>query len=109
MHAETARTRRKRGAKPNAFASMPKFPLGQTVITANANAVLSELDVLIALQRHHSGDWGDIDDHDRQMNDSSIHSSGRLVSVYKSVRGQKFYIITEGDRSATTVLLPEDY
>jgi hypothetical protein len=88
---------------------MPKFPLGQTVITANANAVLPELDVLIALQRHHSGDWGDVDDQDRQMNDSSIHSGGRLVSIYRSVRDQKFYIITEGDRSVTTVLLPEDY
>ena len=94
---------------PNAFATMPKFPLGKTVITANANAVLPELDVLMALQRHHSGDWGDVDNQDRQMNDSSIHSGGRLVSIYKSVRGQKFYIITEWDRSVTTVLLPEDY
>ncbi len=71
--------------------------------------VLPELDVALALQRHHSGDWGDVDQHDGQMNQDGIHSRGRLVSIYKSVRGQKFYIITEGDRSATTVLLPEDY
>ena len=94
---------------PSAFALMPKFPLGQTVITANAKAALPELDVLMALQRHHSGDWGDVDNHDRQMNEQGLHSGGRLVSIYKSVRGQKFYIITEWDRSATTVLLPEDY
>lgn len=94
---------------PSAFALMPKFPLGQTVITTNAKTVLPELDVLIALQRHHSGDWGDVDSHDRKMNDDGLHSGGRLVSVYKSVRGQKFYIITEWDRSLTTVLLPEDY
>jgi hypothetical protein len=88
---------------------MPKFPLSRTVITANANAALPELDVLMALQRHHSGDWGDVDAHDRQMNQDGLHTGGRLVSIYKSVRGQKFYIISEWDRSATTVLLPEDY
>jgi hypothetical protein len=88
---------------------MPKFPLGQTVITANAKDVLPELDVALALQRHHSGDWGDVDNHDGQLNQDGLFSGGRLVSVYTSVRGQKFYVITEGDRSATTVLLPEDY
>lgn len=90
-------------------ATTPKFPLGQTVITANANAVLPELDVVLALQRHHSGDWGDVDEHDRQMNDNAFRNGDRLVSIYKSVRGQKFYIIIEWDRSVTTILLPEDY
>ena len=94
---------------PSAFAMMPKFPLGQTVITANAKEVLPELDVLMALQRHHSGDWGDVDVHDGQMNQDGLHCGGRLVSIYTSVRGQRFYIITEGDRLKTTVLLPEDY
>jgi len=88
---------------------MPKFALGQTVITANAKAVLPELDVVLALQRHHSGDWGDVDDHDRQVNEDALRNGDRLVSIYKSVRDQKFYIITEWDRSVTTVLLPEDY
>jgi len=88
---------------------MPKFALGQTVITANAKAVLPELDVVLALQRHHSGDWGDVDDHDRQVNEDALQNGDRLVSIYKSVRGQKFYIITEWTREVTTVLLPEDY
>ena len=86
---------------------MPKFALGQTVITANAKAVLPELDVVLALQRHHSGDWGDVDDHDRQVNEDALRNGDRLVSIYKSVRDKKFYIITDGD--VTTVLLPEDY
>ena len=94
---------------PDTLISTPKFPLGQTVITANANAVLPELDVVIALQRHHSGDWGEMDDHDRETNENGLRNGDRLVSIYKSVRGQKFYIITEWDRSVTTVLLPEDY
>jgi hypothetical protein len=89
--------------------STPKFALGQTVITANAKSVLPELDVILALQRHHAGDWGELDEHDRQMNEDALRNGGRLFSVYKSVRGQKFYIITEWDRSVTTVLLPEDY
>ena len=94
---------------PHVCVTTPKFPLGQTVITANAKVVLPELDVVLALQRHHSGDWGDVDDHDRQMNKDALRSGYRLVSIYQSVRGQKFYIITEWDRSVTTVLMPEDY
>ena len=89
--------------------SSPKFALGQTVITANAKAVLPELDVVLALQRHQAGDWGELEEHDRQMNEEGLRNEGRLFSVYKSVRDQKFYIITEWDRSITTVLLPEDY
>lgn len=87
----------------------PKFPLGQTVITANANVVLPELDVVLALQRHQSGDWGDVDKHDRQMNEDGLRNDGRLFSVYHTTGRTKFWIITEWDRSATTVLLPEDY
>ena len=94
---------------PDGCVTSPKFALGQTVITANAKAVLPELDVVLALQRHHSGDWGDVDDHDRQVNEDALQNGDRLVSIYKSVRDQKFYIITEWDRSVTTVLLPEDY
>jgi len=70
---------------------------------------LPDLDVMLALQRHQSGDWGDVDDHDRQMNEAALRDGDRLFSIYNSVRGQKFYIITEWNRSVTTVLLPEDY
>lgn len=94
---------------PDVIAAVPKFSLGQTVITANANAVLPELDVALALQRHQNGDWGEVNEHDRKENEYSLHHSARLVSTYQSVRGQKFYVITEWDRSVTTVLLPEDY
>lgn len=89
--------------------SSPKFALGQTVITANANRVLPELDVLLALGRHQAGDWGELCEEDRKANEDALQTGERLVSVYKSVRGQKFYVITEWDRSITTVLLPEDY
>ena len=94
---------------PNSKISSPKFPLGQTVITANANRALHELDVAIALGRHQSGDWGDLDSHDRQVNERALREGGRLFSVYSTPAGRRFYVITECDHSVTTVLLPEDY
>ena len=87
----------------------PKFPLGQTVITRAALAKLSATDVSQALNRHLSGDWGDVDPEDWQANEDSLKHGARLVSVYHAAEGAKFYIITEWDRSYTTVLLPADY
>lgn len=89
--------------------SASKFPLGQVVITASAKDVLHPEDVQDALVRHASGDWGDVDDHDRHENEVSVHQYLRLFSVYHDRDKMKFWIITEADRSATTILLPEDY
>lgn len=86
-----------------------KFPLGQVVITRNAADTLQQNDVQEAIRRHASGDWGDVDEHDRQENELSLEQGFRLLSVYHAGNGVKFWIITEADRSATTVLLPEDY
>ena len=85
------------------------FRLGHIVATANALAHLGNEDVLSAIQRHQAGDWGDLDEDDRQENALSLRQGFRLLSVYHSANGVKFYIITEADRSITTVLLPEDY
>jgi len=87
----------------------PKFRLGRTVITSNALTKLSQADVHGALGRHHFGDWGDLDADDREANERALHDGGRLLSAYRSDRGEKFWVITEADRSATTVLMPEDY
>jgi hypothetical protein len=86
-----------------------RFPLGQIVITPNALNHLPSDEVLAALQRHVRGDWGDVDDHDRQENELSLRQGFRLLSAYQTRAATKFWIITEADRSATTVLLPEDY
>ena len=85
------------------------FPLGQQVATPTALRQLSEDDVIGALTRHARGDWGDVDNHDRRANDHALIEDSRLFSVYHSARGVKFWIITESDRSVTTILLPEDY
>ena len=59
--------------------------------------------------RHLSGDWGEVDEHDRQENESGLRNQFRLMSVYTLRTGVKIWIITEADRSATTILLPEEY
>jgi hypothetical protein len=85
------------------------FKLGRLVATPNALQSISQDDILVAIKRHQAADWGDLCDADRRENDISLRNGGRLLSVYHSANGVKFYIITEGDRSVTTVLLPEDY
>jgi len=86
-----------------------KFPLGRTVITRNALEQLTNEDVRAALARHGTGDWGQVCDDDRQENELSLREGYRLLSAYVSAAGEKFWVITEADRSATTVLMPEDY
>ena len=85
-----------------------KFPLGQVVITPTALEKLKSDDILNSLNRHVLGDWGELDDEDRQTNDEALQSGDRLLSAYRS-GGTQFWIITEASREVTTVLLPEDY
>ncbi|MDZ4779641.1 MAG: hypothetical protein SGJ19_05265 [Planctomycetia bacterium] len=86
-----------------------KFPLGRCVITANAGRTLDPDDVKTSMDRHVKGDWGELCDEDRASNEIALTQGSRLFSRYTD-RGQcTFYIITEHDRSVTTVLLPDDY
>ena len=85
-----------------------KFDLGRVVMTRNAAAVLPAGAVQAALARHAAGDWGEVDPEDAAENERSLCEGFRLLSVYRA-GDVKFWIITEADRSATTVLLPEDY
>jgi hypothetical protein len=90
--------------RPNAA----KFPLGKMVITANAHHRLDPTDVTEGLRRHASADWGDLPPEDAELNEIGLKEGGRLFSAYGT--GEKrFWIITEWDRSVTTVLMPEDY
>jgi hypothetical protein len=82
--------------------------MGRIVTTAQARQRLTEADILNGVRRHQSGDWGDLADADRKENERSLNEGHRLVSVYHATTGIKFQIITEADRSASTVLLPED-
>ena len=85
----------------------PRFPLGSIVATP---AVLElGVDLHSCLHRHHCGDWGELDSEDKETNESALKDGERLLSCYQVGGGRRIYIITERDRSATTLLLPEEY
>ena len=88
-----------------------KFPLGQLVATPGALDALERTgqSPLEFLSRHASGDWGEVCEADKKENDFSVRNGFRLLSAYRLRDGTKIWIITEADRSATTILLPEEY
>ncbi len=86
-----------------------KFPLGRLLVTPGALASIPAEEIGAALRRHASGDWGEACPEDRDENELSLNEGYRLLSVYRSVAEVKFWIITEADRSSTTVLLPDEY
>jgi hypothetical protein len=89
---------------------MGPLPLGRIVATPGALEVLAEAgaDPFHYLARHASGDWGDLDAHDRRENELSLQHGWRVLSSYP-VGETRVWVITEADRSVTTILLPEDY
>src|SRR2546423_8881573 len=91
--------------------SITRFALGQTYVTPGAEEAL-----MIAgqtgiefLRRHMSGDWSELSDDDAQKNEFSLREGFRVLSAYRTATGQRLWIITEADRSSTTLLLPSEY
>ncbi len=95
-----------REAKPK-----PLFALGQIVGTPGAIEALSQAgqEPLELLSRHVTGDWGELDQEDRAENDFSVKNDLRILSAYTLETGVRVWLITEADRSATTILLPSEY
>ncbi|MFM2344627.1 MAG: hypothetical protein RLZZ210_1238 [Pseudomonadota bacterium] len=87
-----------------------KFSLGQCVLTKNAQDFLQTNNKLAIdyVFRHVKGDRGDLDEEDKQANENALITNNRLLSAYL-LAGQKIYVITEYDRSKTTVMLASDY
>ena len=90
---------------------MIKFSLGRVVATPGALAALDKCreEAATYLLRHAQGDWGDLDREDARANDAALVDGTRLLSSYRTTAGVKLWLITEADRSATTLLLPEEY
>jgi hypothetical protein len=88
---------------------VPLFPLGSIVITPGAVATLDQASVKLAIAKHAAGDWGILGADDRRRNDETVLNGGTLASIYQDSRGKKFYVLTESDRTRTSVLLPEEY
>ena len=86
-----------------------RFFMGRLLITPNAQCRLSPGEIIDALRRHIGGDWGDVCQQDREANEFALVNDLRLFSVYHTSNAEKFWIITEADRSATTILMPGDY
>lgn len=86
-----------------------RFPLGQLVATPGAIEAVPRHEMLQAVFRHASGDWGNCCPEDAELNDAAVEDGTRILSVYETAAGAKFWIITEADRSSTCVLLPDEY
>ena len=92
--------------------TLTRLPLGHVVATPGALDVVRAhgLDILALVRRHARGDWGDLSRDDALANDLALDPTcpARVLSAYETVGG-RIWIITEADRSATTVLLPSEY
>ena len=86
-----------------------KFRLGKILTTPGALLQLNQDEILLGIQRHQAGDWGDLSEQERNANDRALVERTRIWSTYNTGEGVRFYVITEADRSATTVLLPDEY
>ncbi len=86
-----------------------KFELGSIGMTPGVQTEVAVQEIIDAIRRHAQCDWGELDSEDIETNDWSLKNAARLLSAYRSSTRVKFYIITEADRSSTTVLLPSEY
>ena len=95
----------------NSLPTIPLFPAGQIVATPGALALLEQANKspLEVLSRHLRGDWGDLCQEDRTENELSLKHGFRLLSSYRVTERETVWVITEADRSATTILLPSEY
>lgn len=96
---------------PIAESIAPKFPMGQLLATPGAVEACDEAEQtpLEFFAHHVRGDWGEVCKDDFEENELSLREGFRLMSVYHTTKGTKVWVITEADRSVTTLLLPEEY
>ena len=99
------------GNKEQTPEPQPRFTLGQLVGTPGSLEAFTRngQEPLTFIQRHIIGDWGDLDEEDKQTNEQSVNQELRLLSAYTLNDGTRVWLITEADRSVTTILLPEEY
>lgn len=93
------------------MATRSRFGLGRFVATPGALEAFEEASdaPLGYLMRHAAGDWGIVDEEDAQSNEDAVKHGDRILSAYRLSNETKIWIITEADRSATTILLPDEY
>jgi hypothetical protein len=91
--------------------NVPLFALGRLLMTPGAREAMAEAGQSPRefIRRHVTGDWGEMSADDRKLNDEALFTCERIFSSYKTARGVRLWVITERDRSATTLLLPDEY
>ncbi len=89
--------------------SKRRFPLGKIDMTRGVMNSVPAIEVWHAVMRHAECDWGEVGKDDWQSNDAALKDDARLLSAYRASNAKRFWIITEWDRSITTILLPEEY
>jgi len=90
--------------------ALPIFELGRVVATAGVAQFVEDakLDLTPLLRRHHAGDWGEVGKEDWESNEAALKNGGRLLSAY-DLSGHRVWVITEADRSATSIMFPDEY
>jgi hypothetical protein len=90
---------------------LPRFPLGRIVATPGALRALEQANQkpFEFLERHQAGDWGELCEEDKRENEFSVRNGFRILSSYRTRNGTKIWVITEADRSVTTLLRPHEY
>lgn len=98
-------------ARVQSLPDIPRFHLGRVLMTRGVNALVQSgrFDPATLLRKHVCGDWGDLCDDDKAINDRSVNNGGRLMSSYRVEDGLTIWIVTEAGRSVTTLLLPSEY
>lgn len=97
-----------KAAQPMPQRRLALFALGQCVSTPESLALLGREGIIALIARHVMGDYGDLDEDDKQANVDALADGGRVLSAYQIGR-HKYYVITEADRNATTVMLADEY
>ena len=92
-------------------ATTARFKLGKTLMTRGAQGALEDAGQSPHefLNRHERGDWGEVSEDDQQENELSVKEGFRILSAYCTGKGKRIWVITEADRSVTTILLPDEY
>jgi len=90
---------------------MIRFALGRVVATPGALRALEKAEQApdVFLDQHVNGDWGDVPDADKQENEVAVEQGVRILSAYTTSAGDRIWVLTDADRSVTTILLPHEY
>jgi hypothetical protein len=107
--ANTSASDKRRRIGTTFVTNTPRFLSGRMVATPGVRELLGIDEIETALKRHLNGDWGDIPAEDKERNERALREGGGLMSVYQARSGERVWVITEHDRSVTTLLLPSEY